>query len=675
MKSFFTFLGTLIVVLLSFIDSSAQRYFSVVFTKLPADFQLYARDDNNNADVAVEGYIELPDWQSMSLVTYRNKERVAYSNSALAYGGKTTANFSLKSTIKAEMADYDFEVYAKKNETDSVLIVRKTEIVAGDFFLISGQSNGAASGFGPWSSKYCRTIARTPDQSPAITPADTLWTVAAWSWPYVGAWGMEMQKYILENDGIPTCVINGSLPGARISVFLVRDEANHKNPNTLYGQLLYRVGVSKASRIRAFFWVHGEQEVFENIPGYDQLYDQLHKYWEEDYPQVEKFITMQTNVLLIPDDNKDPKGGQIRDFLRRTKYIYAKTDHFSPIGVPGYDGIHYSRPGYEEYGHRVYQFIRPQFYGSTDTLNVKSPDIKKAFYTSAEKNEIKLVFDRGQQLQWAPDTTIKGQDGNPLLRSLKNFFYLDGDETKESFSAGTANENEVILKLKNPSTASLISYLPSFYSPNLPVALGVGVFNGPYLKNKRGFGAFSFNKVAIGGPILLSTFSGEPGGAMVFLKWSEAAGATQFILERKMEGGAFSVLKVLDKSILRYDDFDVREDAKYTYRLIAINDQSESLPKEVTVTYSPVLGIEPTASANWKVFPNPFSTELHIEFNSEQNGLLEVYSGSGQRIEKMNLQKSRLAVFSSVQWPAGLYIVSLVDENGKRFSQKVVKVK
>jgi hypothetical protein len=77
--------------------------------------------------------------------------------------------------IKAEMADYSFEVYAC-HETDSALIVRRNEVVAGDFYVISGQSNAAATVFGAWSSKYARTVARTPDGKPDITPGDTLWT-------------------------------------------------------------------------------------------------------------------------------------------------------------------------------------------------------------------------------------------------------------------------------------------------------------------------------------------------------------------------------------------------------------------------------------------------------------------------------------------------------------------
>ncbi|WP_353722547.1 sialate O-acetylesterase [Dyadobacter sp. 676] len=342
--------------------SYAQRFFSVVFDKLPRDMQLYARGDDNLADVPISGVIELAGWDHMSVVTFRNNVRTGYQKSTITYGAGTTGTFSMKPRIKAEMADYSFEVYAC-HEADSVLIVRRNDIVAGDFYVISGQSNAAATIFGAWSSKYARTVARIPDGNAAITPGDTLWTSAAWSWTYVGAWGLEMQKEILERDSIPTCVINGSLPGKKLSEFLNRDP---RDPTSfsLYGGLLKRVRVANPARIRAFIWMHGEQEVFENIGNYAEEYDQLYNFWKEDYPQVEQFVVVQSNLIILRGDAADRVGGSVRDFLRRTKYLYPKTDHFTAIGTPDYDGVHYHRPGYEEFGRRMYRFFAPTIYGS-----------------------------------------------------------------------------------------------------------------------------------------------------------------------------------------------------------------------------------------------------------------------------------------------------------------------
>ena len=91
-------------------EAFSQRYFSVVFDQLPKDMQLYARDDNSMAEVPISGFIELPGWKYFSVVTYRNKVKVGYTRSLLNYKGGSAGHFNTTSKIKAEAADYDFEV-------------------------------------------------------------------------------------------------------------------------------------------------------------------------------------------------------------------------------------------------------------------------------------------------------------------------------------------------------------------------------------------------------------------------------------------------------------------------------------------------------------------------------------------------------------------------------------
>ena len=399
--------------------SSAQRFYSVVFSELPKDMQLYARDDNNLAQVEFSGKIELADWHYLSVVTYRNKVRYGYSKGPIQYSEPSIGNFSVKASIKAEMADYDFEVYVCRNSSDSVLIVKRVEIVAGDFYVISGQSNGAANHFGSWSSKYARTVGRTPDDSPSFGAKDTLWIPSAWSWLYTGAWGIQLQQMILEKYGIPTCVINGSIPGTKISQHIDRNSNNPADPNSLYGNLLYRIQKARPSRIRGFFWYQGEQEAIEGINGYEQQFSQLYSHWQKDYPMVSEFIIMQINVLF----NNNSAAGEVRDFQRRSKFLYPKTDHFATMGVPEYDGVHYSASGYAEFGKRMFNFLSAKNYGEAFDVSFSSPDIKKVFYSTPKKDEITLIYDDGQNLKWPSDTIIRGEDGTSVTQSLRNFFF------------------------------------------------------------------------------------------------------------------------------------------------------------------------------------------------------------------------------------------------------------
>lgn len=539
----------------------AQRFYSIVFSQLPRDMQLYARDDSSKAIVPFAGMIEIPGWNYLSVVTYRNGERVGYNKSVLNYAGKTSADFDLKPEIKAEMADYSFEVFACKG-TDSISVVTRKEIVAGDFFVINGQSNAAAGIFGNWSSKYARTIGRIPDNNPIISPGDTLWIPAAWSWTYVGAWGLELQRTILEEEGIPTCIINGAIPGKKMDDFLIRDEKNPANASTMYGGLLKRVNVAQPTRIRSFIWMHGEQDVLEYIPNYAEKYDRLYKFWIKDYPAVEQYLVVQTNLILMDDHKPNPLGGTVRNFLRKTKYIYPKTEHFTAIGTPGYDGVHYARSGYEELGRRIFRFFRPKLYNSSDSLNVTCPDIIKAEFTSEKNNEIALTFSEGADLVWPSDTTVTGEDGNPLVLRLKDFFYLDEDETREAILSGRAEGNKVILTLKESLNASKISYLPSYMPKNLPDPndYGTGLLSGPFLRNKRELGAFSFTDVdIIPFPILGVEPVVEPFSWKVYPNPSADKLTIHF---EEVESGRLQVFsvngqKMYDKTVKSARDFEI----------------------------------------------------------------------------------------------------------------------
>lgn len=656
----------------------SQRYFSVVFDQLPKDMQLYAREDDNFAEIPISGVVELPGWKYMSAVTYRNKVKVGYTRSNLIYPTSQSGHFNTISKIKAEIADYDIEVYVSKGDGDSVLIVRKSEIVAGDFFLISGQSNGAAMIFGDWSSKYCRTLGRYPDESSAIGKGDSLWIPSAWSWTYVGAWGLEMQRSILENEGIPTCIINGSLPGAKLSDFLVRND----NPDilTIYGLLLHKVRVAKPKRIRAFFWAHGEQEVFENINGYAEEYQQLFNSWQKDYPMVEKFVVIQSNIIVLDNGVPNPVSGPIRDFLRRTKYLFPKTDHFAAVAVPGYDGVHYNRHGYEEFGRRLYRFLRPELYNSQDVDNVQCPDVIRAFYSNSEKTEITLTFDENQVLTWAKDTTVTGQDGKPLLMSLKNFFYPDNDEKNLIVSSGKVDRNRVILNLKEPSNSWKMSYLPSFIPQNLPLIMPfsykIGRFNGPYLTNKRGLGAFSFHDVIIHtglSPINLQTVKTDFNS--VNLIWKGNTEATGYVLERKLKGATdFVTIKQFGASQLTYEDKNVSNAAIYIYRIKAFNDISETAYAISEIDLSPILAIEPGKVNNLvKSYPNPFTDLVKIDVPENFIGAIRVFNILGQTYYWSEIKVGKSFEFNTSLWPVGSYVVNLKNDTGSLMSSIIVK--
>ena len=278
---------------------------------------------------------------------------------------------------------------------------------------------------------------------------------------------------------------------------------------------------------------------------------------------------------------------------------------------------------------------------------MRSPDIKKAFYTNAEKKEITLIFEEGQQLKWPADTTVKGQDGKPLVLSLKNFFFLDGDEKKAAFSAGKAEGNQVTLTLKESSAATKISYLPSFYPDNLPLiepfSFNIAIFTGPYLRNKRGLGAFSFDKVGIGVLLPNVALSANRTYNSVILTWPAVETATSYVLQRKKSDSApYEVLKTITGQSLSFEDRDIELNETYTYRIQAFNDISQSGYSTVSVDLSPILGNEIGAkNMLWQMFPNPTDRLLRVEFKNAATGTMAVFNTKGQVLNRKALKASR----------------------------------
>lgn len=171
--------GTLLVFLSFLPDAYAQRFLSVVFDKLPKDNQLFARDDNNEAAIPISGFIEVQGFTHMSAAIYRDGKRVGYAKSVLQYDASGKAAFSLSPKITAELSEYSIEVYASKT-SDSIMMVKRDKIIAGDFYVINGQSNAAAITSyrveaADYVNKFSRTLGRVPDENPGFTTADTIW--------------------------------------------------------------------------------------------------------------------------------------------------------------------------------------------------------------------------------------------------------------------------------------------------------------------------------------------------------------------------------------------------------------------------------------------------------------------------------------------------------------------
>ena len=123
--------------------------------------ELYPRDRvTNTATIPVAGSEIQGGFSEAVLRVYANGVQVGSDQvQSLTYTGGQ-APFSFAPTIPAELASYDFELLVR-NEEGEVSVSRATNIVAGDVFIIQGQSNATALEYGGSAEAYESPFVRT----------------------------------------------------------------------------------------------------------------------------------------------------------------------------------------------------------------------------------------------------------------------------------------------------------------------------------------------------------------------------------------------------------------------------------------------------------------------------------------------------------------------------------
>ena len=206
------FCNTFLIILSFCVSVEAQKYFAITFDYLPQDYQLYPRNDQNEAFVPISGKVEEAGWIYISVQIFRDKKLIGYQKAPITYTNSVGKfSFSLVK-IKAEKAQYDFKVFAVKSK-DSLNVINRENIVSGDVYLMSGQSNATVFFNDSRKNEFCRTFGKISGTwgMENANPADTLWALSnqdAYN-QGVGTMGFEFQQTILEKYGIPTCLING----------------------------------------------------------------------------------------------------------------------------------------------------------------------------------------------------------------------------------------------------------------------------------------------------------------------------------------------------------------------------------------------------------------------------------------------------------------------------------
>ncbi len=510
------------VLLGSFFAVQAQKIGDITFNKLPQDFQLVPRESTNLAPVPVTGAVTNSAVTGVSIRVLRNGALFAYAKPALS-ASKFSASFS----IRAELAQYDVEVYAFKG-ADSSLVVRRKSVVAGDVYYVSGQSN---AWIGPiddlvYQGEWVRSfgLVQANDNYGPYVLADTLWSFPVGR-ARIGPWAAEIAKQLYESEKIPMAFINSAAGGSYIDFHLIL--SGNVTPPITGGDIMYYKALKSGtiSKVRGIIFRQGEGEVaLEN--GTPNLWGTkflaLKDKWIKYFPSVEKIFLPQLNVYEYRYDLAAISRENQRKYHAQDPMIRG----YATVGTLGFDRLHYSNAGYRQSGQELARIMLKEMYGQKLSPQVYSPNIQRAYFNSrSERDKLYLEFEEGQEMVATLDTTVRDEQGNLKSRKLGQNFFWDDFNARSFDSFITKIEVEgrkVILTFKEPYDRNVISYLPDYHR-EFVTNVSSYPFPGPFLKNKLGMRAFGFTRFPIGyknEQFIEYTIYPNPSKDVVNIQWS-----------------------------------------------------------------------------------------------------------------------------------------------------------
>jgi len=479
---------------------SAQQIGDFSFSALPQDFQLYPRKATNEATISIVGKSTKNTYSDIGFFLLRNGKLATQSKQKLTFSG-TSAPFTQKFQIKAELAEYGVEVYAYTGK-DSTKITSRTNLVAGDVYFVTGQSNAWTGGIDEtvYMKEWVRSfgLVQPPNNYGPYNKADTLWSVpndvSTKQVNRIGPFAAEMARLIIESENIPVAMINSGAGGSYIDFHLQLDgkiDGNIDGGNIMYYKAL-KSGV--LNDVKGIIYRQGENETAEKDAAllWSGKLNQLLAKYKQFFPSVQYVFAPQLNVYEFTCS----EASKLRETVRQlhTSNPYVKS--FATVGTVGFDRLHYSIKGYQQTALEQFRLISKYIYKKTYSPQIESPNIKRAYFESEQtRNKLFLEFDEGQEISITQDTTIIDNQGNRVTRKLaKNFFWdsINMGSFEPYIKSIEATENKVVITFTQDYLGNVIGYLPD-YNRDFIGGKSEFAFQGPFIKNKLGMRAFAFS--------------------------------------------------------------------------------------------------------------------------------------------------------------------------------------
>lgn len=524
----------------------------VAWIDAPRHLRLYGRAEGKDTGAVIfSGTVhraETP-YTEIRLEVSRNDTLQSTLRRVLSYQGDS-AGFSISLGIRAELANYGFEVSGHDSAKDSILL-KADSVVAGDVIVIQGQSNAEACMYSGSANANQSPFIRVFGNGAQTLPQDSVWhvgdgDVCAGGVGGTGQWGLRLARDIVDSAKIPVAIFNGGEGGQPISVFQP-NLSQHSDPATNYGRMLSRLQRSgSVPHLHALVWHQGEANgnLGTTTASYKSAFISLRSQWLADFPALRRIYLFQ---IRNGCDFPETKIAAIKEAHRQLANELDSVEIMSTSGQSHYADCHYPyENGYRAFGDNIFRLIDRDFHGRASLDDIEPPQVKFAEVTGAKQISLIManVFDG---LTW-----VGGADSE---------FVFTG--TTAEFASGSVSGSRVNLSLSAAAgNVSAIGYLGHEDSAD------------PLVVNRNGIGMVHFTGFPITAPWYRDSVS-----VAAILK-ANSLGASVASVATRSSGGRATALNLHARGVLVLPGAVVYMDSLKTLDLGS--DSLSSLPREIT---------------------------------------------------------------------------------------------
>lgn len=391
----------------------------VNYTSVPINKQLVARDlVTNLGTINISGSVNntnaFYDFDAIQIVVTRNGAAYSSQSQNLSFSGNT-AMFNIDVTIASELANYKITINGIKSGTPT-FIRSASDVVAGDVFIVQGQSNAEANSRDGTSansnqSPFIRVYASGTENGTNLENNNTWFTAEGDRHKDIdgnaGQWGLKLARMLMDDLQIPIAIFNGAHGGQAIEFFQAPGDYQTSTGSN-YGRMYYRLNkTGLKNNVRAVLWSQGEANSFNSgmdVNVYMNYFNTLKASWLNDYPNIEHFYMFQTRECNCGTTS----GGRLK--IKEAQRLLALNDaDISIMPTTGMtlssDDCHYPfENGYEKFATRIYPLVKRDIYGESFPQNIDAPEIVSAKLMSPTSLEIETNMP--MQLNAANDAAL-----------------------------------------------------------------------------------------------------------------------------------------------------------------------------------------------------------------------------------------------------------------------------